>query len=135
MCILSVGLYIYSCTLIKVVRNYDLSVLSMSVKGFKKQIWMGGGWVGGVSSMQKKLGFFEFFLTLQSPLPLPNITQCRKSWTICHKLEAVTSGLNPQTIHKYQVYSIRIATVQTYTRCCSHKSSWAPICTHISLFT
>ena len=23
---------------------YDLSVLSMSVMGFKKKVWMGGGW-------------------------------------------------------------------------------------------
>ena len=34
MCILS----------IKVVGYYDLSVLSMSVMGFKKKVWMEGGW-------------------------------------------------------------------------------------------
>ena len=39
MCILSVY------TLLKVVGYYDLSVLSMSVMGFKKKVWMGvGGW-------------------------------------------------------------------------------------------
>ena len=36
MCILSV----------KVVGYYDLSVLSMSVMGFQKKVWMGGGWMG-----------------------------------------------------------------------------------------
>ena len=46
-------------TLIQVVGYYNLSVLSMSVMGFKKKL--DGGWVGGVSSIQ-------FFLTLQSPL-------------------------------------------------------------------
>ena len=39
MCILSVY------TLLKVVGYYDLSVLSMSVMGVKKKVWMGGGWV------------------------------------------------------------------------------------------
>ena len=38
MCIL----FVY--TLLKVVGYYDLSVLSMSVMGFKKKIWMVGGW-------------------------------------------------------------------------------------------
>ena len=48
-------------TLLKVVSYYDLSVLSMSVMGFKKKVWMGvGGWVGGVSSIQVFFGFFEF---------------------------------------------------------------------------
>ena len=36
MCILSVH------TLLKVVGYYDLSVLSMSVMGFQKKVWMGG---------------------------------------------------------------------------------------------
>ena len=40
MCILSVY------TLLKVVGYYDLSVLSMSVMGFQKEVLMGGGWVG-----------------------------------------------------------------------------------------
>ena len=52
-CILSV------CTLLKVVSCYDLSVLSMSVMGFQKKF--GWGWVGGVSSIQVYIGFFEFF--------------------------------------------------------------------------
>ena len=47
MCIL----FVYTCTLLlKVVSYYDLSVLSMSVMGFKKSL--DGGWVGGVSSIQ-----------------------------------------------------------------------------------
>ena len=33
-------------TLLKVVGYYDLSVLSMSVMGFQKKVWMEGGWVG-----------------------------------------------------------------------------------------
>ena len=52
MCILSVH------TLLKVVGYYDLSVLSMSVMGYKK---LDGGWVGGVSSIQFFLAFFDFF--------------------------------------------------------------------------
>ena len=39
MCILSV----YTCTLLKVVGYYDLSVMSMSMMGFKKKVWMGAG--------------------------------------------------------------------------------------------
>ena len=42
------------------VSYYDLSVLSMSVMGFKK-ISLDGGWVGGVSSIQVYFGFLEFF--------------------------------------------------------------------------
>ena len=51
MCILSVY------TLPKVVCYYDLSVLSMSVMGFKNKVWMEGGWV---SSIQFYFGFLEF---------------------------------------------------------------------------
>ena len=40
MCILSV------CTLLKVVGYYALSVLSMSMIGFQKKVWVGCGWVG-----------------------------------------------------------------------------------------
>ena len=46
--------------MIKVVSYNDLSVLSMSVMGFQKQVWM-GGWVGGVRSIQVFFGFLEFF--------------------------------------------------------------------------
>ena len=53
MCILSVH------TLLKVVGYYDLSVLSMSVMGFQKKS-LDGGWLGGVSSIQVFLGFFNF---------------------------------------------------------------------------
>ena len=45
-------------TLLKVVGYYDLSVLSMSVMCFQKKKGLDGGWVGGVSSIKKKLGFF-----------------------------------------------------------------------------
>ena len=49
MCILSVY------ALLKVVGYYDLSVLSMSVMGFQKKVWM------EVSSIQFFVGFLEFF--------------------------------------------------------------------------
>ena len=62
MCILSVY---PSCTLLKMVGYYDLSVLSMSVMVSKK-IWM--GWVGGLRPIQFVLGFLDFFLTLQGSL-------------------------------------------------------------------
>ena len=52
MCILSVH------TLQKVVVYYDLSVLSMSVMGFQKEI---GWWVGGVSSIQFYFYFWNLF--------------------------------------------------------------------------
>ena len=52
MCILSV--YIA-----KVV-DYDLSVLSMSVMGLKKKVWMGGWWVGRALS-NFDLDFLNFF--------------------------------------------------------------------------
>ena len=44
-------------TLLKVVGYYELSVLSMSVMGFQKKVWMG---VGGVSSFQFFWGYLEF---------------------------------------------------------------------------
>ena len=56
MCILSV--------LLKVVGYYDLSVLSMSVIGFKKN-WM--GWVGGGELYPSFVFLFWIFLTLQNP--------------------------------------------------------------------
>ena len=39
-------------TLLKVVKIHcDLSVLAVSLMGFQKN-WIGGGWVGGLSSIQ-----------------------------------------------------------------------------------
>ena len=55
MCILSIY------TSLNVVGCYDSSVLSMSVMGFPKKVWMGGGWVGGVSAIQFFLGIFGIF--------------------------------------------------------------------------
>ena len=49
--------------------NNDLSVLSMSVMGFQKKVWRGGGWVCGVSSIQFDWGRFEFF-NFAKPLTL-----------------------------------------------------------------
>ena len=54
-------LYIY--TLIKVVSYYDFSVLPMSVMGFQKKVWMGGG----VKSIQVFLGFFLIFFNFAKP--------------------------------------------------------------------
>ena len=54
------------CILLEVVSYYDLSVLSMSVMGFKKKF--GCGWVGELSSIQVYFGFFNqhytFLLTV-----------------------------------------------------------------------
>ena len=58
------------CALLKVVGYYDLSVPSMSVMGFQKKGLDGGGWVGGVSSIQVFLGFFEFFKLCKAPKSL-----------------------------------------------------------------
>ena len=63
MCILSV------CAWQKVVGYYDLSVLSVSDMFPKKTICMGGGWVGGVSSIHVYFGFLEFFQLCKAPLP------------------------------------------------------------------
>ena len=52
MCILSVY------TLLKVVGYYNLSVLSMSVMGFQKKVWVVGGWGELYPSF---FGFVEFF--------------------------------------------------------------------------
>ena len=55
---------IYS-TLLKVASYYDLSVLSMSVMGFHKKVWMG---VGGWGELYPNLFWiFGNFLTLQRP--------------------------------------------------------------------
>ena len=58
MCILSVY------TLLKVVGYYDLSVLSMSVMGFQKKVWMGGG--GGWGDLHPSL--FWIFVNFAKPL-------------------------------------------------------------------
>ena len=58
MCILSVH------TLLKVVRYYDLSALSMSVMGFPKKSLDMGGWGKLYPSF---FGIFGIFSTLQSP--------------------------------------------------------------------
>ena len=60
MCILSVY------TLLRVVRYYDLSVLSMSVMGFQKKS-LDGGLVGWVSFYPSFFWIFGIFLPLQSP--------------------------------------------------------------------
>ena len=60
MCIL----FVY--TLLKAVSYYDLSVLSMSVMGFQKKVWMGlGGW--GELYRIFVCGFLDFF-NFEKPL-------------------------------------------------------------------
>ena len=56
MCIL----FVY--TLLKAVSYYDLSVLSMSVKGFQKKVWI-GGWVGELYPV-----IFSTFFNFAKPL-------------------------------------------------------------------
>ena len=46
---------IYSCTLLKVVSYYDLSILSMSVMGFQEKL--NRDWMDGVSFIQFYFGF------------------------------------------------------------------------------
>ena len=72
MCILSVY------TLLKVVGYYDLSVLSMSVMGFKKKS-LDGGWVGGVSSIQVFFDFLNFAKVKKVDFEMT--TKCR--YSIC----------------------------------------------------
>ena len=62
--------FVYS--LLKVYGHYDLSVLSvLSVMSFQKKVWIGGGWVGGVSSIHL-FWIFGILLTLQSPYKVNN---------------------------------------------------------------
>ena len=61
MCILSVY------TLLKCVRYYDFSVLSMSVMGFQKKKFGWGVGVEGASS-EFFFGFLEFFKLCKAPL-------------------------------------------------------------------
>ena len=63
MCILSVY------PLVKVVGYYDLSVLSMSVMGFQKKVWMGvGGWGDFYPSFLYVWNFFNFAKPLKGYL-------------------------------------------------------------------
>ena len=48
--------------LLKVVKSHcDLSVLAVSLMGFQKKKKLDRGWVGGLSSIQKKIDFRNFF--------------------------------------------------------------------------
>ena len=74
MCIL----FVY--TLLKVVNDYDLSVLSMSVMCFQKKVWMG---VGGWCELHPSLFWiFGICLTLQIPLVSPEIPKYQNSFLI-----------------------------------------------------
>ena len=63
-------------TLLKVVGYYDLSVLSMSVMGFQKKVWMGvGGW--GELYPSFCCGFMEFFNFAK---PLSSLHMVHAAW-------------------------------------------------------
>ena len=47
--------------LLKVVGYYDFECSVHVSGGFPKKVWMEGGWVGGVSSIQFFFGFLDFF--------------------------------------------------------------------------
>ena len=91
MCIL----FVY--TLLKVVSNYDLSVLSMSVMGSQKKVW----WVDGVSSIQF---YFGMFLPLRSPL------RSRRLGAIQVLRNAVKGG----RVSDFPEKNVRRCTVQRY---------------------
>ena len=59
MCIL------FAYALLKVVNYYGLSVLYYVNYGLPNKVWMGGGWVGRVSSIQVYSGFFNFVKPLR----------------------------------------------------------------------
>ena len=60
--------YLFVYTLLKVVSYYDLSVLSMSVRGFQKKFGWGWG-VGGWGELYPtSFWIFGNFVTLQNPL-------------------------------------------------------------------
>ena len=56
MCIL----FVYTCTLLKVVNYYDLSVLSVSVMGFQKKKKFGWGVDGWVKFILDFWNLFKF---------------------------------------------------------------------------
>ena len=66
-------MYLY-INLLKVVSYLDLSVLSMSVMGFKKKNWIGVGWWGEL--YPSFFWIFGIVLTLQSPLNHIHIQTC-----------------------------------------------------------
>ena len=84
MCILSVY------ALLKVVGYYDLRVLSMSVMRFHKKS-LDGGWVGGVSSIQFFLDFWNFFNFAK---PLSRFTNLYKLFTLtCRNVSTIIRAI------------------------------------------
>ena len=68
---------IHTCTLLIVVKYYDLSVLCMSVMGFQNKIKIGWG-VGGWGELQPSLFWiFGILLTLQAPDLMVSLTEAR----------------------------------------------------------
>ena len=68
------------CILLKVVGYYDFSVLSMSLMGFQNKCLDGGGWVGGVSSIQVFLGDFWNFVNFAKPLSIAYVVDLSASF-------------------------------------------------------
>ena len=65
-------------TLLKVVGYCDLSVLSMSVMGFQKKVWMEVGWVGGWGELYPFFcGDFLIFFNFANPLIALSHVECR----------------------------------------------------------
>ena len=99
MCILSVH------TLLNVVGYFDFSVLSMSVMGLKKKVWM--GWVGGVSSIQVFFWIFGIFLTLQSPLRRSSMdSRVRSLMLSSHIYPQISCVSNSHAINSLQAWML-----------------------------
>ena len=84
-------------TLRKVVGYYDLSVLSMSLSviGFQKKVWM---WVGGVSSIQFVLDFWNFFNFAR---PLTQVTEdfgAMEVYCIVHSIDCTITRFFHQVL-------------------------------------
>ena len=89
----------------------------------KKEVWMGGGWVGW--ALSKFFAFFEFVLTLQSPLSsllLPHVITVRTSLDMLLWLEMCPGFYNGfRHLSRIWVYLIFftiqiICAQQPYTR-------------------
>ena len=106
-------------TLRKVVGYYHFSVLSMSVMGFSKNVWMGvGGWVGW-GELYPNNFFCWNFLTLQNPLcqgddpSQEGITPRLESLHVCVYLEGGPESQsqthqNVGSLHKQQRLAINL---------------------------
>ena len=72
-------------TLLKVVRHYDLSVLSLSEMGFQNKVWMG---VGGRGELYP-VSFFDFWNFINFAKPL--IIKIINKYTLILLFSAITN--------------------------------------------